>query len=34
VKQGRRAGFYEVRVTTDDGRAVAAAHCIAHRVAS
>jgi acyl-CoA thioesterase len=34
VKQGRRAGFYEVSVTTEDGRSVAAAHCIAHRVAS
>jgi acyl-CoA thioesterase len=34
VKQGRRAGFYEVSVVTEDGRAVAAAHCIAHRVAS
>lgn len=34
VKQGRRAGFYEVSVSTEDGRAVAAAHCIAHRVAS
>ena len=34
VKQGRRAGFYEVSVATEDGRAVAAAHCIAHRVAS
>ena len=34
VKQGRRAGFYEVSVTTDDGRPVAAAHCIAHRLAS
>ena len=34
VKQGRRAGFYEVSVTTEDGQAVAAAHCIAHRVAS
>ena len=34
VKQGRRAGFYEVRVNTDDGHAVAAAHCIAHRVTS
>lgn len=33
VKQGRRAGFYEVSVTTEDGQAVAAAHCIAHRVA-
>jgi acyl-CoA thioesterase len=34
VKQGRRAGFYEVTVATEDGRAVAAAHCIAHRVPS
>ena len=34
VKQGRRAGFYEVSVTTEDGRVVAGAHCIAHRVAS
>ena len=34
VKQGRRAGFYEVNVATEDGRAVAAAHCIAHRVTS
>ena len=34
VKQGRRAGFYDVRVTTEDGTAVAAAHCIAHRVTS
>lgn len=31
-KQGRRAGFYEVTVTTEDGRPVAVAHCIAHRV--
>jgi acyl-CoA thioesterase len=34
VKQGRRAGFYEVRVATEDGTAVAAAHCVAHRVTS
>jgi acyl-CoA thioesterase len=34
VKQGRRAGFYEVSVTTEAGQVVAAAHCIAHRVAS
>ncbi len=34
VKQGRRAGFYEVRVATEDGQSVAAAHCIAHRVSS
>jgi acyl-CoA thioesterase len=34
VKQGRRAGFYEVRVTSEDGQTVAAAHCIAHRITS
>ena len=34
VKQGRRAGFYEVSVATEDGEPVAAAHCIAHRVTS
>lgn len=32
VRQGRRAGFYEISVRTEDGRAVAAAHCVAHRV--
>jgi acyl-CoA thioesterase len=31
-RQGRRAGFYEVTVTTEDGRPVAAVHCVAHRV--
>ncbi len=31
-KQGRRAGFYEVSVTTDDGVPVAAVHCVSHRV--
>lgn len=34
IKQGRRAGFYEISVATVEGRTVAAAHCIAHRVAS
>lgn len=34
VKQGRRAGFYEVSVATEDGRTVAAAHCVAHRISS
>jgi acyl-CoA thioesterase len=34
VKQGRRAGFYEVSVATEEGRAVAAAHCVAHRITS
>ena len=32
VQQGRRAGFYEVRVATEKGRAVAVAHCVAHRI--
>ena len=31
VKQGHRAGFYELRVATEDGRAVAAAQAVAHR---
>jgi acyl-CoA thioesterase len=31
-KQGRRAGFYEIDVTTEDGTPVAHAHCVAHRV--
>ena len=34
VKQGRRAGFYQVSVATEDGRAVAAAHAVAHRLTS
>lgn len=32
-RQGRRAGFYEVAVTADDGTLVALAQCVAHRVA-
>lgn len=32
VKQGRRAGFYQMSVATDDGRAVASAHAVAHRL--
>jgi acyl-CoA thioesterase len=32
VKQGRRAGFYEVTVSTDDGTLVAQVHCVAHRI--
>jgi acyl-CoA thioesterase len=32
-KQGRRAGFYDITVTTADGTPVAAVHCVAHRVA-
>ena len=31
-KQGRRAGFYEITVTTEDGTMVALAHCVSHRV--
>ena len=32
-KQGRRAGFYDITVTTADGTVVAAVHCVSHRVA-
>jgi acyl-CoA thioesterase len=32
LRQGARAGFYDVTVRTDDGRLVASAHCVAHRV--
>jgi acyl-CoA thioesterase len=32
-KQGRRAGFYEISVTTEDGTLVALVNCVAHRVA-
>jgi acyl-CoA thioesterase len=32
IKQGRRAGFYELRVATEDGRAVASAQAVAHRL--
>jgi acyl-CoA thioesterase len=31
-KQGRRAGFYDVTVTADDGTVVAVVHCVAHRI--
>ena len=34
VKQGRRAGFYQVGVTTEEGKLVAQVHCVAHRVPS
>jgi acyl-CoA thioesterase len=33
-RQGRRAGFYDITVSAEDGTTVAFAHCIAHRVAS
>lgn len=32
AKQGRRAGFYEVEVTAEDGTLVALVHCVAHRL--
>lgn len=32
-RQGRRAGFYDITVSTEDGAAVAVVHCVAHRVA-
>jgi acyl-CoA thioesterase len=32
IKQGRRAGFYEVSVTSEEGALVAQVHCVAHRV--
>jgi len=31
-KQGRRAGFYDVTVASDDGTVVAVVHCVSHRV--
>lgn len=34
IRRGRRAGFYEISVTGEDGALVAVAHCIAHRVGS
>jgi acyl-CoA thioesterase len=33
-RHGRRAGFYDVTVSTQAGTAVAAVHCVAHRVGS
>ncbi|HEU5321409.1 MAG TPA: PaaI family thioesterase [Methylomirabilota bacterium] len=33
-QQGRRAGFYDITVSTEDGVPVAVAHCVAHRVTS
>lgn len=34
IKQGRRAGFYQVNVSTEGGALVAQVHCVAHRVPS
>lgn len=33
-RHDRRAGFYDVTVSTQAGTAVAAVHCVAHRVGS
>lgn len=33
-KRGRRAGFYDISVTTDDGTLVALLHCVSHRVSA
>jgi acyl-CoA thioesterase len=33
-KQGRRIGFYDVTITTDDGTIVAYLHCLAHRASA
>lgn len=32
IKQGRQAGFYQLSVVTQEGRAVAVAQAVAHRV--
>jgi acyl-CoA thioesterase len=34
IKQGKRAGFYEVSVTSEGGGLVAQVRCVAHRVPS
>ncbi|MDO8475005.1 MAG: hotdog fold thioesterase [Candidatus Rokubacteria bacterium] len=34
IKQGRRAGFYQVDVTSEMGALVAQVHCVAHRMLS
>ena len=34
IKQGRRAGFYQVSVTTEEGVLVAQVHCVAHTVST
>lgn len=31
-KQGRRAGFYDITVTSEDGTVVALVHCVSHRL--
>jgi acyl-coenzyme A thioesterase PaaI-like protein len=32
IRRGKRAGFYEVSVTGEEGALVAQVHCVAHRV--
>jgi len=32
IKQGRRAGFYQVSVKSEEGALVAQVHCVAHTV--
>ena len=32
VRQGRRAGFYDITVTAEGGRVIAFLHCVAHRL--
>jgi len=32
IKQGKRAGFYQVSVTSEEGVLVAQVHCVAHTV--
>jgi acyl-CoA thioesterase len=32
IKQGKRAGFYQVSVTSEEGTLVAQVHCVAHTV--
>jgi acyl-CoA thioesterase len=32
IKQGKRAGFYQVSVTSKEGVLVAQVHCVAHMV--
>ncbi len=32
VRQGRRAGFYDITVATAAGRVIAFVHCVAHRL--
>lgn len=33
-KQGRRAGFYDITMTSEDGTVVALVHCVSHRLSA